>query len=81
MRDPPGQPIEPVDCNCVDLAASDLDEKFLEGRAIETRAGIAQIVELLLNDLKPLATAKSAHNSRCTWQEVKSDSVLTDWRV
>ena len=66
----------------MDLAASDLDEKFLERRAIEARAGIALIVKLLLNATwKPLPTAKSAHNSRCTWQEVRSDSVLTDWRV
>ena len=42
----------------MDLAASDLVEKFLERRAIEARAGIALIVKLLLNDSETFADGK-----------------------
>ena len=42
----------------MDLAESDLVEKFLERRAIQARAGIALIVKLLLNDSESFVGGK-----------------------
>ena len=42
----------------MDLAPSDLVEKFLKRRAIEARTGIALTVKLPLNDLETFADGK-----------------------
>ena len=42
----------------MELAASALDEKLLECRAIEARAGIAFILKLLHNELETSAHGK-----------------------